>query len=478
MRFLIQFRGVTKPCFSSMFRDTSNHQKFSMPYSQSVQDVKWWPESFSKHPGKYILPCVKVPEQFEYNAHQFLKHYDKETVVTVSKSLKNFLESRRVMTSTTDAVISIGTGFKNEVKRTKSKQRQLVKLVDVQKHSLGDGFNISESPDSETHSLQKDSKKLYTRGPIKDYNWKQVVYDEYNSAAFLLGRSFACYATILRVLSEIDKRTNFVPTSILDFGSGTGTSIWAANTLWQSSLKQYVCVDSSKHMNALSQHIFTGGKPDIELPGLFTRQFLPVSFNMTYDIVVSSYTLSEISNTNDRLALLKILWKKVNRFLVLVEHGNFHGYYIIMEARNLLANNMESLNKPKPCSKPLEKGHIFAPCPHKMECPKFETKSACVFHQKYFTPSFYRTPRTSASASFTYLVMEKDSEEVSINTWPRVIGAPNRQGTNCMHCHLCTPKGRIEHVGITKSLSSHLYQVAKKSNIGDHLPLFHIDDNS
>lgn len=460
-----------RSCLGTFLRGLNQSKACVTPYSQNVQDEKWWPESYSKHPGKFTLPCVKVPQQFERTASKFLRQYDKETVTAVSSSLKNFLESRRVMTSTTEEFHSKETVLKHETKRTKAKHRQLLKLVDVQS-SEDNVFENGEAPP------QNDSKQFLRKGPIKEYNWKQVVYDEYNSAGFLLSRSFACYASVLRVLSEVKKRTNYSPTSILDFGSGTGTSIWAANTLWQSSLKQYVCVDSSKHMNDLSQYIFTGGQADTELPGLFIRQFLPVSFNMTYDVVVSAYTLSEISNTNDRLALLKILWKKVNRYLVLIEHGNFHGYYITMEARNLLANNLESLNKPKPCRKPLEKGRIFAPCPHKMECPKFDTKSACVFHQKYFTPSFYNSPRSSSTASFTYLVMEKDSDELpedyALNSWPRVIGTPNRQG-NCVHCHLCTPRGSIEHVGITKSLSSHLYQVAKKSNIGDQLPLYNTD---
>ena len=50
------------------------------------------------------------------------------------------------------------------------------------------------------------------------------------------------YAEVHRVLREFD-RARFVPSSILDYGSGIGSAFWAAHHKWGDKVKEYTLVE-------------------------------------------------------------------------------------------------------------------------------------------------------------------------------------------------------------------------------------------
>jgi len=50
------------------------------------------------------------------------------------------------------------------------------------------------------------------------------------AAAYMAARMPACYAAVYKVLEEVSMRLpTFSPESMLDFGAGPGTAIWAAH---------------------------------------------------------------------------------------------------------------------------------------------------------------------------------------------------------------------------------------------------------
>ena len=429
----------------------------------------WWPaKSYGKHPGTCRLPTVSLPKHLDATANDFLKGYDKETLLTVSAKLSDILFSRRV----------------SRRPHTLPKLQENVKISPVNRNVL----EMARLPFEEYQIEAENSKTSFIEKNKHCYNWKKIDYDDINAAAYLVGRSSACYASSLHVLSNIKKNApDFKPYSMLDFGSGTGMSVWAANTLWKDCLKQYFCVDSSKAMNKLAFYLFSGGDYNKTLSGLFIRHSLPSSANDQYDFVVSSYTLSELPSEKERLKLLKLLWDKTQRFLVLVEHGNFFGYFIMMEARCLLLNGLEGVEKKKAkvWSQFSQPAKIFAPCPHTFDCPKWGTNDACFFTQKYFLPSFYHNlnlkAKPSMNSTFSYIVFEKGKDNAPSETaWPRVIDSPQYR-RNCATCHLCTPMGTIEHIPVIKqTYGKDLMYIAKKSDCGDCIPLtpsFHIPKN-
>nr|CAB3263769.1 methyltransferase-like protein 17, mitochondrial [Phallusia mammillata] len=409
---------------------------------------QWWDGRSANHPGKFNLPSVTLPQRFNNSAQLYLQEKDKAIVEVVQEKLTNLLHSRRTCLS-----------LKKPARIPTSKSKFSKRFDDKERFDVLENF-----PDFEPHK----------NGWSTEYNWKQIVYDEYIAAAYLVGRTPAVYAVILRVLSEIKKQCpDYIPQSLLDFGSGSGTSVWAANNLWQNDIKQYVCVDSSTEMNRMALFMFSGGDVNQHLPGLFLREHLPISFQNNYDVVIASYALSEMPTEKDRINMMKLLWSKTNRFLVIVETGNFYGYYVIQEARNLFLNGLEGADpkKAKPWTNFKTAAKVFAPCPHEKPCPKLGSPHGCTFSQTYNLPTYvgkYKKENV-AKEKFSYVVFDKSGEDLV--RWPRVVQTPSRQ-VKCQHCHLCTLDGTIKHTGV--STSKHgmdLKKIAKTSKQGDCWPI-------
>ena len=58
----------------------------------------------------------------------------------------------------------------------------------------------------------------------------RVMYNSSETVGYAAARLPGCYAVIWRVLDELDMRlSDFRPKSMLDFGAGPGTAIWAAS---------------------------------------------------------------------------------------------------------------------------------------------------------------------------------------------------------------------------------------------------------
>ncbi|CAI9574212.1 unnamed protein product [Staurois parvus] len=161
-------------------------------------------------------------------------------------------------------------------------------------------------------------------------------YTEQIGLVYLAARFDGGYAAVTRALQEIHQRVpDFKPQTLLDFGSGVGSVSWAAHAKWGTSLKEYVCVDSSASMNRLSELVLRGGEEtgDMHINGIYFRQFLPVSPKVQYDLVISAFSLNELPNLFERQKTIQALWRKTGAFLVLVENGTREGHQLLMEAR-------------------------------------------------------------------------------------------------------------------------------------------------
>ncbi|UYV61192.1 hypothetical protein LAZ67_1003769 [Cordylochernes scorpioides] len=79
-------------------------------------------------------------------------------------------------------------------------------------------------------------------------------YNKEMSMLYLVSRLGGNYACIWKALNEIVKEDpDFVPTAVFDFGSGTGSTVWACRELWGKKIGEYLCVDTSLEMNNLAQ---------------------------------------------------------------------------------------------------------------------------------------------------------------------------------------------------------------------------------
>nr|XP_004482351.2 methyltransferase-like protein 17, mitochondrial isoform X2 [Dasypus novemcinctus] len=320
-----------------------------------------------QHPGILQLPCVRLPEALTNAAQLLLMESSVPNMEMKVQAMTNYLWSRHLPVEPEEL------------------QRQAVEL----KKKLG---NADPSQTEEKlhgavlHALRKTV-----------YHWQKLRYDERLSQVYMAARLDGGFAAVSKAFHEIRTRIpEFQPQTLMDFGSGTGSVTWAAHRTWGRSLHEYVCVDSSAAMLDLAERLLKGGSGSGEpyVPGVFFRQFLPLSPKVQFDVVVSAFSLNELPSKADRTAIIKTLWRKTSHFLILVENGTKVGHRLLMDARDLvLKGKEESPLDPQPA-------FVFAPCPHELPCPQLTASKplACSFSQAYhpipFSWSLYPYLRT------------------------------------------------------------------------------------
>jgi ribosomal protein RSM22 (predicted rRNA methylase) len=158
------------------------------------------------------------------------------------------------------------------------------------------------------------------------------------------------YGPIYKVFQEIKKRmpAQYQPNSILDFGMGPGTGLWAAYSTWKPELWQRVTgIDVSEHMVQVAESSLKteDGKTSLFTNALVSyKRFLPsllydslhveIGEKDQYDIVLASQVLGEFPDEAARHLALESLWKCTKNFLVIVERGNPDGSALVQDARS------------------------------------------------------------------------------------------------------------------------------------------------
>ncbi|XP_049624576.1 methyltransferase-like protein 17, mitochondrial isoform X2 [Suncus etruscus] len=300
------------------------------------------------------------------------------------------------------------------------------------------------------------------------YHWQELSYDKGLSLVYMAARMDGGFAAVFRAFHEIKARIpKFQPQTLMDFGSGTGSVIWAAHSTWGQSLREYMCVDSSAAMLDLAEKLLKGGLESGEpyVPGVFFRQFLPVSPKVQFDVVVSAFSLSELPSKAHRSEVVQTLWRKTNRFLVLVENGTKAGHRLLMDARDLVLKGKEK------CPLDPRPGFVFAPCPHELPCPQLTASKplACSFAQAYH-PIPFSWNKNPKEEKFSMVILARGSPEKA-QRWPRIT-QPVLKRPRHVHCHLCCPDGQVQHAVITANKHGRdLYRCARVSSWGDLLPV-------
>uniref|UniRef100_A0A8C2LTQ2 Ribosome assembly protein METTL17, mitochondrial n=1 Tax=Cricetulus griseus TaxID=10029 RepID=A0A8C2LTQ2_CRIGR len=409
-----------------------------------------------KHPGILRLPHVRLPQALADAAQLLLLERPVRNVEKQVQALTNYLWSRHLPVEP------------EELQR---------RAADLEKKFL-------ESQDS-TQTEEKLRGAVLNALRRTTYHWQKLSYNEELSLIYMAARLDGGFAAVSRAFHEIQARVpEFQPQTLMDFGSGTGSVTWAAHSTWGQSLREYVCVDSSAAMLGLAEKLLKGGsesgKPCI--PGVFFRQFLPVSPKVQFDVVVSAFALSELPSKADRVEVVRNLWRKTSHFLVLVENGTKAGHHLLMDARNLVLQVSTSVTD----------------CPHELPCPQLTASKslACSFSQPYH-PIPFSWNKKPKEETFSVVILARGSPKET-NRWPRIT-QPVLKRPRHVHCHLCCPDGNMQHAVVTarrhgryrrhdwlgkcnKSLqpmlmplsrvcSRDLYRCARVSSWGDLLPV-------
>ncbi|XP_032199006.1 methyltransferase-like protein 17, mitochondrial isoform X3 [Mustela erminea] len=323
-----------------------------------------------RHPGILQLPCIKVPPALAAAAQFLLLESSMPNVEKQVQALTNYLWSRRLP----------------------------VEPQELQRRAVHLEKKFLENPD--LGQVEEKLREAVLRALRKTtYHWQELSYNESLSLVYMAARLDGGFAAVSRAFHEIQARVpEFQPQTLMDFGSGTGSVTWAAHSAWGQSLREYLCVDSSAAMLVLAEKLLKGGSESGEpyVPGVFFRQFLPVSPKVQFDVVVSAFSLSELPSKADSTELVQTLWRKTSHFLVLVENGKKAGHCLLTDARDLVLKGKEkSPLDPRP-------GFVFAPCPHELPCPQLTASKplACSFSQAYHCIPF--------SWSLCILILEQE----------------------------------------------------------------------
>lgn len=229
---------------------------------------------------------------------------------------------------------------------------------------------------------------------------------------------------------------------MMDFGSGPGTAVWAACSVWTGQMKRILAVEPSSGMTDVAKKMLEG------LPVRWQRYlFENRTEHLRFDVVTASYVLSELSSNKARRQVVRSLWKTVEPggFLVLVDAGTPLAFRQLRDLRSMLlqdSKNEEAILAAQ--GKPI----MIAPCPHSNACP-MGANSWCHFVQRVERTPLQLAAKPNSSQSFedekfSYFVFQKEpigtplidnvgefyDEENPIyqNGWSRMVRHPLKRG--------------------------------------------------
>ncbi|KFH64042.1 hypothetical protein MVEG_09867 [Podila verticillata NRRL 6337] len=270
-------------------------------------------------------------------------------------------------------------------------------------------------------------------------------YGHRESTAYIAAMSPTTYSAVRNVLEEVNRRVpDLDPKTILDFGTGPGTAIWAANEVWQKPI-HYTGVDTSMAMLETAEVILDSLSTSGEaIENVTFKPFMSHGPKaQKFDVVMSAFVLSELTTPALRRSTLEHLWNSTNDMLVLIDRGTPSGFKTLAEAREQILGLDADLFKPKPKydnfgnilpeekPTPPEPAHVLAPCPHDKICPMYASLAKntqwCHFSQKVQRPDFLRKTKHSKEnfedAKYTYVVLRKGSRPVPTAA-PQPVVAP------------------------------------------------------
>ena len=427
---------------------------------------------YTEHPGSRRLNAVWLPPFLELAAKRAVSKY-------LTQQFRN--DAVRMFRRVYHLELPL------EAEDLVQKQRLVVERV-IGNEPIVDVNAMSQA--EREYFYQKRQAKIDRLMSKQGSSWKDIEYDAYASHVYLGARLATNYAVLMKVFKEIKHQDpSFSPKTLFDFGSGVGTTMFAANESWPASISEHFNVDISKHMNDLSIFLLRGGEDHMPMlyNGVYHREYLPLSSDIKYDLVVSAFTLMELPSRAARVQAIESLWHKTADMLVITESGTRDGFHVVLEARNLILQmsgydvTQSYYNRPvgetavenyDPDDAP--KAHILAPCPHHYSCPRMDTGGpvVCNFLVGYRQLDIGQKPLTFEKERYSYIVMRKGARrQYDLPPWPRVNQAVLPKGGHVI-CRACCPDGGQKSVTFTKSKhKGHVYQCARWARWGEQLPM-------
>lgn len=142
--------------------------------------------------------------------------------------------------------------------------------------------------------------------------------------------------------------------SVLDYGAGLGSGVWAAHHCFGKNLEKAAMVEPNTNMRKLGKFL----SEDFDEKLLWTDSLAVVpgqgAERGKFDLVILGLVLQEVKSQKARLMILDALWSRVKDggVLILVEPGSPKGFRYVHAFREWVI------------AKSREEAVIVAPCPH------------------------------------------------------------------------------------------------------------------
>lgn len=219
--------------------------------------------------------------------------------------------------------------------------------------------DMSRSLKDRNVSLMNDVRKMeklrvaLASGAIKDIPANAVntdspplLYGPTETLAYALHQALPSYGIAHRMLSDLQAALpHLQPSSMLDFGAGAGSAIFAARNIWPESLFDVVVVEPSRSMTQVAEHMLA------DIPGVMYRRSLEevhrLHKNKKFDLIHVQHTLGQLGSDSERDTTIAALWDLLNPggCIVMSEHGDRWGFRVIKRSRDLLMHRATALAK-------------------------------------------------------------------------------------------------------------------------------------
>jgi ribosomal protein RSM22 (predicted rRNA methylase) len=266
--------------------------------------------------------------------------------------------------------------------------------------------------------------------------------------AYLATRLPATFAAVSASLTATrDAFPDLRIQSMLDVGSGPGTALWAAASVWPE-LERSTLLEASEHARKTGQQL-ARGLIGVEASWLAGDATIDLSTLQQHDLVTCAYVLDEITPAS-LPKLIERLWHLTGEMLVIVEPGTPAGWQRILAARAQL----------------IEAGaQIIAPCAHHAPCP-IVAPDWCHFSRRVARSRVHRLAKEAdvpwEDEKFIYLAA---SRHAPVARESRVL-APARSGSGRAQLKLCRPDGQVETRMFTKR-DGPVFKEARRADWGD-----------
>jgi len=301
---------------------------------------------------------------------------------------------------------------------------------------------------SKHDKLVQDSQSISEKYRTRSGQGKRLLTTSNEAVAYSVVRMPATFGAVYSALRYTLNIIDCDIKTLADVGAGTGAATWACDALLD--LNNIVCLEREPAMLHLGQMMMCGGSEALSKTKWLQYDITKDDIKDKMDMVVASYMLNELNET-ERIKAIDKLWNASDKLLLIVEPGTPVGFSHLKKAREYLLS---------------KGGHVVAPCSHEGVC-KISDDDWCHFACRIQRSKLHKKLKGGDAPyedeKFTYLAVTHEKYD---NVQSRVLRHPIVEKGR-ISLVLCTEEN-IEKITISKK-DGDLYKKARKVQCGDEI---------